>query len=93
MGEDTKPSPGQWAPWISDPDPPMTDPTATERQRRQRLRDKARGIASVRVRAPIEDAEIIRRMAQRMLWESNKNRGRSCPPTMFKLHPALPWPQ
>ena len=25
--------------------------------------------------------------------ESNRNRGRSCPPTMFKLHPALPWPK
>ena len=32
MGEDTKPSPGQWPPWINDPDlpaPPMTEEQIT----------------------------------------------------------------
>jgi hypothetical protein len=34
--------------------------------------------------------EDLNRMVAR---ESNRNRGRSCPPTMFKLHPAPPWPK
>jgi hypothetical protein len=25
--------------------------------------------------------------------ESNRNRGRACPPTMFRLHPSLPQPE
>jgi len=47
----------------------VTDNTAAERQRRQLRRDQAAGIASVRVRVPVEGAQQIRDLAQRLRWQ------------------------
>lgn len=41
------------------------DRTVAERQRRQALRDRAAGISRVTVKVPVEDADLIRRLAER----------------------------
>lgn len=41
------------------------DRTVVERQRRQALRDRAAGLSRVTVKVPAEDADLIRRLAER----------------------------